>query len=425
MIRYIMLLFIVILALVSFPTPVYAIADPDSPPQINAVYVYEDCLEDGDIGVLMDIYIDYAAYPSETATEAYLGIFIDTDGTTQLKTAAPYTYVNSGYERNLIWIYFDAAEVTTFSLDAANVALYRIWLTGNPTLSWAGDPPKTIATIDEWYTTGTTATLIALRVLYYADLFELLWTLDLIEATTLGNRLTTGGEEYFLNVIQDLRLIAPGCFSAGTVEPVYEDIDYETGYGAVSYNGTGVVTGSPVTLAEGTTTLTITTTGTIFFDLDQGTSGNVSSGTGTVSGSPADLVAGTSNITVTAGGTIIVDVNLIDTSTILEDAILGTGLDLTTVAASFGMSRLMFSGIVWLVISVIICSATYKVTQGQQSMLGGGLGGGGGKVVLLVFDICIIGGALLGLLHVLVAVMMFIMFGVFTGYVIFFKGANA
>jgi len=63
-----LLLILVSLIAVLPVTPVLAIADPDSPPQVSAVYVYE--FSDGSVGALIDYYLDYAALPSETATEA-------------------------------------------------------------------------------------------------------------------------------------------------------------------------------------------------------------------------------------------------------------------------------------------------------------------------------------------------------------------
>lgn len=94
---------LVIIALSLAALPAMAIDDPDSPPSVNAVYVYS--FSDGSVGVLIDYYLDYTApYPDETATESYLAVFVDTDGTTQLKSVAPYTFVDSGYGRGLIWI---------------------------------------------------------------------------------------------------------------------------------------------------------------------------------------------------------------------------------------------------------------------------------------------------------------------------------
>lgn len=417
--KYISLVLALILIL-ALPIHVMAIANPDTPPEANAVYVYGDLLEKGDAGVLIDCYLDYAVTPNETATQSFMGIFIDTDGTTQLKAVAPYTFVDSGYGRGLIWIYFTAAEVTAYSIDRADEALYRVWLIGNPTLSWPGDPPKTIATIDYWQPADSDASvLVALRVLYYADVLELIWLEDMIEETPLGNRLTDTGASYFLNVIPNLMLIAPSAFASGEYEPTLEDIDYSTEFGAIIRNGTGNVTGSPVTLAEGTNTVTANATGTLILELNKGVVGTVTNNGGTVTGSPVAIVAGTNTITVTGTGTLTIVVELENLETGIIDAVTGTGLDLTAAATAFGMTRWMFSGIIWIILGVVVCAAVYRARASEDAYTGGA-----GKTVLLVFDIWIIGGTLLGLLHPIVAILMFLGFGGFTGYILFFRQAN-
>ena len=252
------LLLISLATLVFPPLPLSAIADPITTPSINAVYLYENALEDGDLGVLIDYYLDYVVpFPTEPATESYLASFIDTDGATQLATVAPYTFQNNGYTEGLVWIYFTPAEVTTYGIDSANILLHDIWLMGNPTVAsgWAGSPPKTIAGIDQWNTIANPSTLIALRILYYADLLELAWSLNLIETTAIGNRLTTLGASYFENVIPNLRTIAPAAFSSGEVSPSYNPISYDTSFGATASSGTATVVGSPQTLISGNNTV--------------------------------------------------------------------------------------------------------------------------------------------------------------------------
>ena len=225
------------------PSPLYAIDDPDTPPQVSAVYAYE--FSDGSIGVLIDYYLDYAVLPSETATEAYFAVFVDTDGTTQLKAVAPYTFVDSGYGRGLVWIPFTATEAASYSLDSADIASYRIWLVGNPTLTWSGDTPKTISTIDQWNTDGDMNVLLAFRILYYADVLELAWSLDMVEATADGNKLTSVGSSYFENVISGCRTLAPSAFSDTTSAPDYMTITYDTAFGATATSGTATVAGDP------------------------------------------------------------------------------------------------------------------------------------------------------------------------------------
>lgn len=72
--------------------------------------------------------------------------------------------------------------------------------------------------------------------------------------------------------------------------------------GGTMTNGTGVVTGSPVTLAPGANTPTITQEGTFTINLPVGNVGTAETGNWVVTGSPVALVAGNNTITVEAGG---------------------------------------------------------------------------------------------------------------------------
>lgn len=413
--RILATLALVIILLMASAIPVLAIDDPDTPPTINAVYVYEDLLETGDAGVLVDYYLDYtiAGIPDETVTEAYLVVFLDTDGVTQLKAVSPFAFVDKGYGRGLAWIYFSAAEVTEYAISSVNETLYRVWLVGNPTLDWDTDPPKTITSIGYWQPSGSnTSTLLSLRVISYANTLESLWGVlyDLVEATPLGSKLTTLGESYFLSVIPNLRTMAPSAFASGELSPTEVPVDYSTEFGATMTNGTGTVTGSPITLIEGTQEVTVTLAGTFTLELNTGTVGTVTNDTGVVTGSPVDIVAGTNTIVVTLAGKFDIELWVEDTQSGISDNTEGTGLDLTDTATLFGMSTMMFSSLVWLVISVIISVVAYR--------------SGGERSTTLVFNICVIGGAVLGLMPVIMAALLFIGSLALTAFVFFYRGAT-
>jgi len=418
--RFTISLLVALTLILAYAVPVLAIADPDSPSQVGASYMYEDLLEDGDAGLLIDYYIDYAVLPDETATEAYMAIFVDTDGITQIKSMAPYTfegavYTDKGYGRGLIWMYFTPAEVTAWGIDVANQALYEIWFSGNPTLTWAGDPPKTeVVGIGYWMPAGASAsTLLTLRILYYAQTLETVWGEDMILETALGSRLTTAGEAYFMNVISDLRSMAPGVFSAAEYSPTLEDLDYETTFGAVVTDGTASVFGDPITLVEGSQSVDIDggVPGTIIFTLERGTEGTVTDDVGTVNGSPVTITEGTNTLTATGLGAITVVVNLENTQTAITSTLTGTGFDMSDAAALFGISNATFSGLLWALVSVLVCYSAYQTLRT-------------GRYTLIIFDICIIGGAVLGFIPVLIAVLLFIGFGVLTGYVLIFRHAT-
>jgi len=186
-------------------------------------------------------------------------------------------------------------------------------------------------------------------------------------------------------------------------------------------NGTGTVTGSPIELDEGENTVTVTAVGTFVISLNQGTEGTVTNGTGVVTGSPVDLVAGDTTITVPAGGsgTLIVDVALVTTQTGITDTITGTAFDLTTLAEHFHMSRLWMSGIVWGIVTILICAAVYrKASEGRMAAQSAG------KITWTVFNVCFAGGALLGMLSFTVPILLFLASDLFIGYVVFFRQAN-
>lgn len=421
--RLLLSITISLLLILSYALPVLAIDDPDNnPPAINNVLVYEDLAETGDLGCLVEYFIDYtiAGTPTETVTESYLVAFIDTDGTTQLRSVAPYTYIvggDNGYMTGLAWIYFTAAEVTTLSIEVADVALYKVWLMGNPTLSWAADPPKQTAGISTWYTTGDSNLLLALDVLNYAEDFETAWTttLDLVSVTSIGNRLTTLGAAYFENVITSLRDIAPTAFADGELSPIISDIDYSTGFGATIADGVGgtFVGASPMTLNAGSTTITVDGLGTLVLTLNSGTYGTATSGTCTVAGSPVDLSPGINTITVGGVvGTIVIAVALETPQGTVDTSTSGTAFDLSSAATAFGMTTAMFSGLVWLLITILICAGAYKIPNFPN------------KGILIVFDLCIIGGGVLGMMPILVAVLLFIGFIALTGYVLFYRNAS-
>lgn len=417
---------IVVALILSTALPAFAIADPDSPPSINGVYVYNNLLETGDTGILVDYFLDYTATPNPTepATDAYMVVFIDTDGATQLRTVSPYNFVDGGYGRGLVWIYFDAADTTALGISSTNSALYNVWLVGNPLLAWSGAPPLTVGTIDYWQPAGSSAaTLLGLRVLGLANEISNYWvgltlTTTLITDTSNGFKLSTNGASYMAGAIPDLRTMAPNCYSASSLDPSLDNPDYTTTFGATMTNGTGSVTGSPITFSEGNTTVVVTAAGTFTLFLENGTTGTITSGTGTVTGSPVTLVAGTSTVTFTVAGNAVVNVVQSDTQAGITDGTTGTGFDLSSAATAFGMSRWMFSGLVWLACCVAICAPLYKKLNDSQGSTGAA------KVVMLLFEVLIIGGILLGLLHILVGVVMFIGYSAFLGYVFFFRNAN-
>lgn len=89
-----------------------------------------------------------------------------------------------------------------------------------------------------------------------------------------------------------------------------------TGHGPGSgtlTNGSGLATGSPITLSPGANTVTVTQLGTFTIVLPAGYTGTAASGSTTVNTSPVSLVAGSNSITTSAAtGTITVTTHTVD-----------------------------------------------------------------------------------------------------------------
>jgi hypothetical protein len=85
-------------------------------------------------------------------------------------------------------------------------------------------PSTSVGAFDLWSSsTGIGATSIELgsRILYFADLFENTWSVDMIETTASGSMLTSYGEDYFTTTIENLYTMCPDIFSSGVVQPEF------------------------------------------------------------------------------------------------------------------------------------------------------------------------------------------------------------
>lgn len=198
--------------------PCFALTPDPDVIQINSVWVYESTAEDHDQIYLIDYTLNYTVSPTETVTEAFL--FRLMNGGTELQACAPYNMVTNGddgWGRGLVAMYFTAAEAPTWA------GAYTAIVTGNPLLTWTADPLTDSTSAFNWrtYPFPGSQNMIASKLLTIAGSLESAWggTLDLIQVSDAKTILTSDGENYFLNVIPNLRDVAPGMFSGETITP--------------------------------------------------------------------------------------------------------------------------------------------------------------------------------------------------------------
>jgi len=212
----------ILLALVALiAMPLVALAAPIATPDtltIHSVECYRHVLEQNDQLYIIVYTIDYTgANPPEDAQEAWLCRLMN--GAVQLGVTTPYPYEDDGYAYGFMSIYFSAADAPAWG------GAYTIRLEGNPTLTWvAGAPPFVTTATIVWYDEVTVAAAqerLTNRLRTLAWVIERTWggTYDLVSDTPAGKRLTDTGEEYFVNVIDNLRDMCPDLFTAVMTTP--------------------------------------------------------------------------------------------------------------------------------------------------------------------------------------------------------------
>jgi len=211
------------------PITVLAIADPDVGPTIENVDIYRHCLEEDDLLILAQYYVDYTVLPTETISQSFIGRFMD--GAVELTNVEPYAYNRKGYGHGAFSMYLSADEVTALGITWEGV--YTIRFSGNPTLAWPGVPPSVSATTFTWHSTTTlraTELLLSSKVITIANSLSGYWSVALTVDTHSGVKLSSSGEQYFVNTIPNLRVMTPGVFPAGIEAPEYEEEDYTQSY---------------------------------------------------------------------------------------------------------------------------------------------------------------------------------------------------
>jgi len=213
-------LFIVLGVLVTIllvAVPVFAIALPDSTPTAE-FYVYRNLLETGDWLLLIYQNIPYATPPDETATQSYLWRLIDTDNTTELAAAVPYTFNTNGYGYNLVSMYLNADNVTAKGM-VWNTP-YTLRLCGNPVAFTTPPEYNFNLSASDYSILTVTADVqaeLAARILVIASDIDIQWGLgasySLLNETETGTVLSIYGEAFFRSTIYGLQGICPQVFA--------------------------------------------------------------------------------------------------------------------------------------------------------------------------------------------------------------------
>lgn len=237
-----LLLFIVSTLILSAVEPVYATVDAPDTLEINQVEVYANCLEVGDQLYLITGTVDYTVNPDDNIETNFVVRLMD--GTDELGNTIFYAYFDDGYEFGTCAIYFSAADAPTWEGD------YTVYIQGNPTVDWDGDPPEThTSAFSLWFdedTTLATRERLTTRLRALALFTEISWGAtapDLIAYSGDENKLTEYGDDYFSNSIPRLREVCPDLFLDVITTPEFDERDIITNSCTSSENDVELVYG--------------------------------------------------------------------------------------------------------------------------------------------------------------------------------------
>lgn len=230
LLKLFLILAVAVLPTLLFTAPVLAIDSPDGDFAINAVYAYQNCVQDGDQLYIVDYTIEYTSNPTEDATEAFKINLLD--GTDILHYRYPYVYDgynDDGYSRGVTSFYLSPDEALTWE------DIYTMQLIGNPSLSWSGDIPEvSVSSFDERNsdTTTTIQGLISDRVIALAEVLDRDWdaSVSLLQTLSEGTFLSAYGVEYFGRVMGSISLLAPYALADVTFYPDMFEYDFDQDY---------------------------------------------------------------------------------------------------------------------------------------------------------------------------------------------------
>lgn len=207
---------VVILAALLPITEVLAINNPTTI-VITQVRAYRDAQVTGDVLIVSEYLILYSVgLPDESIQEAYVGRFLD--GATELLTTSLYPFVipNLGYDRGLVGFYFDVEPIPATG--------FEVVIQGNPSLFPTPSGNRAANSGIEFRSNALLVPDLRLKGLILENAWRISnLTIDIIEGTAQGLRLTPDGEEYFTNTIPRVRSAAGGLFQSNVFTPTIQE----------------------------------------------------------------------------------------------------------------------------------------------------------------------------------------------------------
>ena len=196
---------------------------------IGNVNIYRNLVTSGDRLIIFTSNIDWENLPNDNVRTLFMFRLMDSDGTSVLATTQPYYAYNGGYYLQVAGFYFPDDSVIEWGEE------YQIRIDGNPSRWYTISDVREIYNISGVdYTeqdsqdanqTELEAWIINVTSLLENDWLNYMSLAPLITTNSNGEQvLTNPGQAYYLNTIQNINMMAPSLFSAGSqITPINPD----------------------------------------------------------------------------------------------------------------------------------------------------------------------------------------------------------
>lgn len=219
---------LIIVSLCSFliATPAVALVNPTSVTLPDTI-VYRHLIQANDWFVSCPYDIEYASSPGIGIERLFTFSLLSTDGSTEIGSIVPYSYVNYGFPRGVTGFYIaDSTNTTSGNLTWGSGYIVRV--RENPSqypspINW--DFPLSSSNYHNQTSQSANQGALLAQLLSWASKLDTDWSttgIVLLTSSDQGTVLSSYGELYFRSAIQGLQNMCPTLFAVQTEPLTYE-----------------------------------------------------------------------------------------------------------------------------------------------------------------------------------------------------------
>lgn len=202
---------ILILILLTFTTPVYAMDEPDSV-NLSNIEVFHDLIKTDDFLAIAPYSVPFTTLPDDGIDETFIFSLLDEDGD-ELGSVTAYPYNDLGYGSGIVSFYLESG--TTWE------SAYTFRVRENPAFYPSAQHWDFTIGPSNYSSASDQSDALRTKLITVSQALGTEWTVELLTSSEGVSYLSTYGESYFLNAIPGLATMCPRIFYTQVRSPDY------------------------------------------------------------------------------------------------------------------------------------------------------------------------------------------------------------